>query len=103
VIDVELAEDVGVKYTGLTVVLTSFSGHKVSCREAVVDSVTIEGRVASLELVAICSIPEAVRDLLKKYEVNEQIVVGVHTLERLGYAVDVATHKLIESPGILMI
>jgi len=30
-------------------------------------------------------------------------VIGVHTLERLGYAVDVIEHKLIESPGILMI
>ena len=49
VIDVELAEGIGVKYTGLTVVLTSFSGHKVSCREAVVDSITIEGKVAPLE------------------------------------------------------
>ncbi|MGC8850509.1 MAG: hypothetical protein ACP5QI_08570, partial [Candidatus Bathyarchaeia archaeon] len=65
--------------------------------------ITVEGKAAPSELIAVCPIPKPVKDLLKKQEVREEIVIGVHTLERLGYAVDVATHKLIESPGILMI
>ncbi|MDW8044796.1 MAG: aspartyl protease family protein [Nitrososphaerota archaeon] len=103
VIDEELAKYIGVRYTELTVTLTSFSGHKIACREAVVNSIAIEGRIAPFELVAVCPIPESVKELLRRQDVKEQLVVGVHTLERLGYAIDVVTHKLIESPGVLMI
>ena len=103
VIDEELAKTLDVGYTGLTIVLTSFSGHRISCREAVLKSITIEGKTAPSELVAVCSIPEPVEELLKKQGANHQLVIGVHTLERLGYAIDVIEHKLIKSPGILMI
>ncbi|MEM2751402.1 MAG: hypothetical protein QXH53_07045 [Nitrososphaerales archaeon] len=103
VVDEELAKHIGVRYTGLIITLTSFSGHRIACREAVINSVVIEGRTAPFELIAVCSIPETVKELLRRQDVKEQLVVGVHTLERLGYAIDVATHKLIESPGILMI
>lgn len=103
VIDEELAKTLNVGYTGLTIVLTSFSGQRISCREAVLKSITIEGKTAPSELVAVCSIPEPVEELLKKQGANHQLVIGVHTLERLGYAIDVIEHKLIESPGILMI
>lgn len=102
VVDEKLAEGIGVRYTGLTVILTSFSGHKITCREAIVNSIALEGKSAPLELVAVCQIPKSVRELLRKYEVCDQLVVGVHTLERLGFAIDVVTHKLIESPGVLM-
>ncbi len=103
VIDERLAARIGVKYTGLTVTLTSFSGHRIPCREAILKAVTIEGRTAPSEIVAVCKIPKQVRELLEKHEVNSQVVIGVHTLERLGYAIDTVTYKLIKSPGILMI
>jgi predicted aspartyl protease len=54
-------------------------------------------------LVAVCPITEPIRELLKAHEVDDRLVIGVHTLERLGYAVDVTTHKLIQSPGTLML
>ena len=98
-----LAKKIGVKYTGLTPALTSFSGHKIVGREAVVKALTVERKKAPSELVVVCTIPEPVRKLLKRQEANNEIVVGVHTLERVGYAIDVVTHKLIESSGILMI
>jgi predicted aspartyl protease len=63
----------------------------------------IEGKNAPSELIAVCSIPNRVKELLKKQEVEDKVVIGVHSLERLGYAVDVITHRLTESPGILMI
>lgn len=103
VIDQGLAEYLGVKYTGLVVLLTSFSGHKVKCNEAIVNSITIEEKTAPYELVAICKISNQVKELLKKHEVEERVIIGVHTLERLGYTIDVVTHKLVKSPGILMI
>ena len=103
VIDEGLAKQLGVKYTGLSVTLTSFSGHRIACREGIINSVTLEEKTAPSELVAVCSINESIKGLLKKQEVEDRLVIGVHTLERLGYAIDVVAHKLIESPGILMI
>ncbi|HID17519.1 TPA: hypothetical protein EYP26_04415 [Candidatus Bathyarchaeota archaeon] len=103
VIDEELAEKIGVKYTGLTVTLTSFSGNKLTCREAILNSIILEGRTAPSELIGVCSMPRPVKELLRKHDVEDRIVIGVHTLERLRFAIDVTTHKLIESPGILMI
>lgn len=103
VIDEEIAERIGVRYTGLTITLTSFSGHKVPCREAIVEFITIEEKTAPSELIAVCKIPQQVKKLLVRQNVEDWIVIGVHTLERLGYAVDVVSHRLVESPGTLMI
>ncbi|RLF21456.1 MAG: hypothetical protein DRN15_11150 [Thermoprotei archaeon] len=103
VIDEEVAGRIGVEYTGLEVMLTSFTGHRIPCREAIVKFITIEERTAPSELVAICTIPHQVKKVLRKHEVEDYIVIGVHTLERLRYAVDIATHRLVESPGVLMI
>ena len=103
VVDEGLAERVGVEYTGLTVLLTSFSGYRVKCREAIARYVEVEGRRAPSELVAVCRIPNEARELLVRQGASEEVVIGVHTLERLGLAVDPATHKLVESPGVLMI
>lgn len=86
----------------LSVVITSFSGQKIKYREAIVESLLIEGKNAPYKLVAVCFIPSQVKELLRKQEVKDK-VVGVHSLERLEYAVDIVMHKLIESPGILMI
>ncbi len=103
IVDEALAESVGVDYTGLTMELTTFSGHRVTCREAIVRSITLKEKKAPSELVAVCSIPDSVKEPLKKQEVSDRLVVGVHTLERLGYAVDPITHELVKSPGVLAI
>ena len=103
IVDEGLANGVGIRYTGLEAVLTSFSGHRVVCREAIVNAVAVEGKQAPFELVAVCRIAPEVKELLKKHGACEEVVIGVHTLERLGLAVDPATHRLVESPGILMI
>ena len=102
VVGEELAERIGVEYTGLTVTLT-FPGHKIKCREAIVEYLEVEGRKAPRELVAVCRIPSGVRELLAKQGVSGEIVIGVHTLERLGLAVDPVSHSLVEAPGVLMI
>jgi predicted aspartyl protease len=103
VIDEGLARMLGVKYTGLRIVLTSFSGYRVVCREAMISSIILEGKKAPSELLGVCGIPEPVSGWLRRQDVDDRLVVGLHTLERLGYAVDVVAHRVIESPGILMI
>lgn len=98
VIDEGLAGEIGVEYTGLT--LTSFSGGKLTCREAISNSITLEGRMA---LPNLCSIPRPAKELLGRRDVEDRIVIGVHALERLRFAIDVTIHKLVGSPGIAMI
>ena len=43
VLDQELAERIGVRPTGLTVVLTAFSGYRVRCEEAILESLGWKG------------------------------------------------------------
>jgi len=70
---------IGVEYTGLKPILTSFSGHKIVCREAILASITLENKVAPSELIAVCSIPEPVRELLRRQGVEDRIIIGVYT------------------------
>lgn len=66
------------------------------------NSLKVEGKSAPFELVAVCAIPDSVKELLRKHKVSDLIILSVHTLERLCYMVDLVTHKLVESPGTLM-
>jgi hypothetical protein len=79
IIDEKLAEYLGVKYTGLSLTLTSFSGHRIVSREAVVSSLSLEGKIAPSELVGVCPITEPIRELLKAHEVDDRLVIGVHS------------------------
>jgi hypothetical protein len=81
IIDEKLAEYLGVKYTGLSLTLTSFSGHRIMCREAIISSVAIEGKTAPSELVAVCPITEPIRELLKAHEVDDRLVIGFTPLK----------------------
>ena len=84
-------------------VLPQLSQHRMRCSEAVLDPIAVEDKRAPSELVAVCRIPNEVRELLRRHRVNERVVIGVHTLERLGFAVDPVTRRLVESPEVLMI
>ena len=91
VIDESLARELGAKYTGLIITLTSFSGHRMRCSEAILDLIAVEDKRVPHELVAVCKIPNEVRELLKRYGADERVVIGVHSLEHLGLAIDLIT------------
>jgi hypothetical protein len=68
-----------------------------------ISPIVVEGKAAPFERVAICVIHEHMRELLRGQGASEQARIGFHTLERLGYAVDAVTHRLIQSPRVPMI
>ncbi len=84
VVVLEIAKCIDVDYTDSILSLTSLSGHKVLCRETLIRSITIEEKTVPPELIAVCSIPALLKIYLKGYNVAEEVIKSVHTLERLG-------------------
>ena len=93
-IDRSLAERVGLWYTGRTIDFVSASGHVVKALEAVVPEFEVEGEVLKYEAVAVAEIPEKVREVLRKSEVDENVIIGVLTIERANMVPDTATGTL---------
>lgn len=80
-IDKSLAERVGVQFTGRAINFASVSGHVVKTLEAVILELEIEGEALKYEAVAVAEIPESVREVLRKSEMDENVIVGLLTIE----------------------
>ncbi len=93
-IDKDLAERLGVRYTGREIDFVSISGHTVKGLEAIVPELEVEGEVLKYEPVAIAEIPKAVRKALSDSELDENVIVGVLTLERANLIPDTTTGRL---------
>lgn len=93
-IDRSLAERIGVQYTGRIIDFISVSGHVVRALEAVVSELEIEGEVLKYDVLAVTDIPEKVKEILRKSEVDENIVIGVLTIERANMIPDTTTGVL---------
>jgi predicted aspartyl protease len=93
-VDRSLAERVGVEYTGRTLSFISASGHPVKALEAVVPELEVEGEALRYEAVAVAEIPEAVKRVLRESGLDENVVLGLLTLERASMVPDTATGTL---------
>jgi len=93
-VDRLLAERVGVQYTGREINFVSVSGHAVKASEAIVSELEVEGEVLRYEAVAVAEMPNVVKETLKKNGLDENIIVGVLTLERANMVPDTTTGKL---------
>lgn len=93
-IDNVLAERIGVEYTGRVLNLISISGQVLKALEAVVPMLRVEDEELKYEAVAVISIPEDVKRVLKQSGLDENIVVGLLTLERAGMVPDTVTGTL---------
>jgi hypothetical protein len=93
-IDRLLAERIGVQYTGRIIDFVSVSGHVVRALEAVISELEIEGEVLKYDVLAVIDIPEKVKEILRKSEVDENIVIGVLTIERANMIPDTTTGAL---------
>jgi len=94
VLDREVADKIGVKYTGRERTLVTASGHKLEGEIAVVNKLTIEGEVLDYAHTLVTQVPNEVKDVLSRNELADWIIVGVTTLELVGYAADTTTGKL---------
>ena len=93
-VDRLLAERIGVQYTGREISFVSISGHSVKAMEAVVSELEVEGEALRYEAIAVSEIPGIVKETLKKNGLDENMVVGVLTLERANMIPDTTTGKL---------
>lgn len=93
-LDRSLAERVGVEYTGRVVSFIAISGHVVKALEAVVHELEVEGEALRYEPVAVAEIPGKVKEALRGSGVDENVVVGVLTLERANMVPDTTTGTL---------
>jgi len=93
-LDKALAEKLGVEYTGREVDFISISGHTVKGLEAILFQIDVEGEVLKYEPVAVAEIPKTVKEALRKSELDENVIVGILTLERANMIPDTTTGTL---------
>jgi acid stress-induced BolA-like protein IbaG/YrbA len=89
-----LAERIGVVYTGRVLSLVSISGHILKALEAVVPELEVEGEVLKYEAIAVSDVPEDVKKVLKESNLDENIVIGLLTIERASMVPDTTAETL---------
>ena len=90
-LDKSLAENIGVEYTERTIDFVSISGHVIKGQEAVTPELRIEDEVLKYEVVAIAEIPKTVKETIVKSGLDENLVIGLLTLERANLVPDTTT------------
>jgi len=92
-IDGSLAERVGVQYTGRTINFISVSGHAVKALEALVLELKVEDEALKYEAVAVANILEKVKEVLRESGIDENVVIGLLTIERASMVPDTLTAR----------
>jgi len=93
-VDRSLAERIGVEYTGRGISFVSISGHAVKALEAIVSELEVEGEALKYEAIAVAEIPKNVKETLKNNELDENMIIGVLTMERANMIPDTTTGTL---------
>lgn len=88
VIDEILVDKLGLKYTGRALELTTLSGEEITSNEALINAFEVEGERLVSERVAICKLPNNVKEKLRAMGAHEQVIIGVITLEAAGLTVN---------------
>ena len=94
IIDENIAEKLGLKPTKRIIKLTTLSGEDVTCSEMLTSAFEIEGEKLVSERVAVCKLPNNVREKLRAMGVYDGVIIGVVTLETAGFAVNPLTGKI---------
>lgn len=90
-LDRSLAEKVGVEYTGREIGFVSVSGQTVKGSEAIVPEVNVNGEALKYEPVAVAEIPTTVKEALRDSGLDENVIIGILTLERANMMPDTST------------
>lgn len=99
VIDEDLADELGLKYTGRSMELTTLSGEEITSTEALISALEVEGERLVSERVAVCRLPNNVKEKLRAMGAHEQVIIGVITLEAAGFTVNPLKGRLEKSGG----
>jgi len=98
-----LAEKLGVEYTGREINFTSISGHTVKGLEAIVPKIDLEGETLKYEPVVVAEIPRKVKEALRSGNLDENIIIGILTLERANMIPDTTTGTLKRSEIFILV
>jgi uncharacterized membrane protein len=93
-VDGEVADAVGVTYTGRRRMLISTAGHRLEGEVAIVRELNIEEEVLDYEKVLAVKLTEEVKKALRKLDVDDSIIVGITTIELAGFIPDTSAGKL---------
>jgi len=93
-LDKILAEKLGVEYTGREINFVSISGHAVRGLEAILPQINVEGEVLKYEPMVVAEIPKTFKEALRKSDLDENMIIGVLTLERANMIPDTTTGTL---------
>ena len=99
-IDESVAERLGLETFGEGVIVTL--GLAVKCRFADASSVVVEDAGIGPRRVAVCRLPEVVKEGLKALGFSEGVVLGVSAVEDAGYVPD-AREGVLRRVGLLAI
>jgi len=94
VVDRDVADAVGVMYTGKRRTLMSATGHRLEGEVAIVRELSIEEEVLDYEKVLAVRLSEEVKKALRKLDVDDSIIIGITTIELAGFIPDTNTGKL---------
>ncbi|MCR6691266.1 MAG: retroviral-like aspartic protease family protein [archaeon YNP-LCB-003-016] len=94
VVDRDVADAVGVMYTGKRRTLMSATGHRLEGEVAIVRELSIEEEVLDYEKVLAVRLSEEVKKALRKLDVDDSIIIGITTVELAGFIPDTNTGKL---------
>ncbi len=102
IVDKDLANKLGLEYTGRKFKIISFSEHEVEAMEAIVKEIILENVSLKYAVVAVTNIPSKVKNILKTHGVDENVIIGLLTLERANLIPDTATGKLKKAPAFIL-
>jgi predicted aspartyl protease len=94
VLDSELANKVGVEYTGRKITFISISGQAFEASEATIRELVVDGETLKYEAVAVGKIPERVKETLTESDLDPNMIIGLLTLGRANLLPDIATGRL---------
>jgi predicted aspartyl protease len=93
VVDGEVADAVGVMYTGRRM-LISTAVHRLEGEVAIVRELNIEEEVLDYEKVLAVKLAEEVKKTLRELDVDDSIILGITTIELAGFIPDTTTGRL---------
>jgi predicted aspartyl protease len=94
VVDREVADAVGVMYTGRRRMLISATGHRLEGEVAIVKELNVEGEALDYEKVLAVKLDEEAKKALRKLDVDDSIIIGITAIELAGFIPDITIGKL---------
>lgn len=103
VIDLEVAERLGIIHTGRMLTLITSSGHRVEGELAVVRRLIIDGEGLPYGHILTLKIPMEVKEMLRSRGLDSWGIIGLTTIELLNLTPDVATGRLKRAESFMLI